>query len=146
MIIKFKKLHYNAVIPKKSTEGAAGYDLYSCPKDNGAIIIPTGEAVLVPTGIAAEIPAGHFLMVCSRSGMALNQSVFVLNSPGIIDSDFRGEIGVILCNAGKHAFYVNPGDRVAQMIIASEPTASIKVVKELTETARGVGGFGSTGK
>ena len=147
MILKFKKLRGNAILPKKQTEGAAGFDLYYCPeKDEELTLYAGGTSKLVPTGIAAEVPSGYFLMVCSRSGMALNHSVSVHNSPGICDCDYRGEIGVILYNAGKYDYHIKPGDRIAQLIVAQCPTVSVKITDELSKTERGEGGFGSTGK
>lgn len=132
----------NCAPPEQASEYAAGSDLRA--KD--AEVIKPGETKLIKTGIKAAIPNGYMGMVCSRSGLALKNSVFVLNAPGIVDSDYRGEWGVILHNAGKEDFYVNVGDRVAQMIIVQTPRVHYTKVETLDETARGEGGFGSTGK
>ena len=155
MKVKFKKLRENAIIPKRATEGSSGFDLCYAP-DNAEGFLPTemrgdrltiycGGSVVVGTGIAAEIPVGYELQVRSRSGLAAKNGVFVLNSPGTVDSDYRGEIKVILHNAGPHHFHIDPGDRIAQLVPAQLPTVVVEVVDELTETQRGAGGFGSTG-
>ena len=156
MKIKFKKLRDNAAIPKRATEGSSGFDLYYAPDNNKKLQLPTemrdnkltiyaGSSAVVETGIAAEVPVGYELQVRSRSGLAAKNGVFVLNSPGTVDSDYRGEIKVILHNAGKHHFHIRPGDRIAQLVPMQLPTAIVEVVEELSDTERGDGGFGSTG-
>lgn len=124
-----------------ATAGSAGLDLYA--RESSAI--GPGGRVLVPCGIRAAIPQGYCGMVCSRSGMALRWGVVVLNAPGIIDSDYRGEIGAILQNAGAEVFHVKPGDRVAQLLIVPIAMMEIGIVEGLDSTDRGTGGFGSTG-
>lgn len=132
----------NCSAPEQATKYAAGADLRAKEAD----VIKPGETKLIKTGIKSAIPTGYMGMVCSRSGLALKNSVFVINSPGIVDSDFRGEWGVILHNAGKEDFYVNVGDRIAQMIIVATPQVIYHQVESLDQTERGEGGFGSTGK
>lgn len=145
MILKFKKLHENSIIPKKQTEDAAGFDLCYCPENGEDLVLKANSSALVPTGIAAEVPQGYYLAVCSRSGLALKNNVFVLNAPGVCDSGYRGEIGVILFNMGKEDFTIKAGNRIAQLLVCGEPTVSVKIAKKLCDTARGTGGFGSTG-
>ena len=146
MKLNFKKLVNHAVIPQFATIGSAGLDLCATePYSIGA-----GQRVLCKTGLAVEIPSGLVGMVCSRSGLAFKNGVFVLNAPGIIDSDYRGELGVILQNSGDTEFLVSVGDRIAQLVIApvldhSVASFSINEVLDVTDTTRGTGGFGSTG-
>ena len=128
--------------PERATEGSAGFDLFSAH----TYVIPKGGRELVKTGVAVEIPRGHVGFICSRSGIALKNGVFVLNAPGVIDRDYRGELGVILANMGTEPFYVKPGDRIAQLVICSATTEILNVVESLDTTARGAGGFGSTGQ
>lgn len=132
----------NAVVPKIATNGSAGADL--CALDD-AIIYP-GETKLVKTGINISIPLGYAGFVCSRSGLALKSKVFVLNAPGIIDSDYTGEVGVILHNIGDDRFVVKMGDRIAQLLIVKCEHFLFNEVAELKKTNRGEGGFGSTGQ
>jgi len=131
-------------LPEYKTAQSAGADLRaSCDLD-----IEPGEAALVGTGVFLEIPDGYEAQVRSRSGLALKNSVFVLNSPGTIDSDYRGEVGVILFNAGRETFKVSKGDRIAQLVVAPVVRANFvsrSSLKELSVTDRGSGGFGSTG-
>ena len=124
-----------------ATPGAAGLDLYA----RESASIGAGGRALVPCGIKAEIPPGYCGMVCSRSGLALKHGVFVLNAPGIIDSDYRGEIGAILQNAGSDVFAVMPGDRIAQLLIVPIAMMEVRIVESLSSTERGAHGFGSTG-
>lgn len=145
MILKIKKINPEATIPKYATSGASGLDLMSVEKYN----IFAGEKQLVKTGIALEIPEGYVGHVCSRSGLALKSGVFVLNAPGIIDPDYKGdtdEIGVILFNTGSDfkEFIVEKGDRIAQLVIVPAPKFEIYEVESLNNNSRG--GFGSTGK
>lgn len=132
-------------LPEYKTSGAAGMDLYA-NIDNGAEVhLHPGNHMLIPTGIKIELPEGLKADVNSRSGLAYKNGVFVLNSPGIVDSDFRGEIGVILMNLGKETFVIKRGDRIAQLIITKYERAELIEVDTLEETERGNGGFGSTG-
>lgn len=130
-------------LPRRASAGAAGYDL--CAAVAEAVEIAPGARALVPTGFAMALPAGFEAQIRPRSGLALKHGVSVLNSPGTIDADYRGEIGVILVNHGTAPFRVNRGDRIAQMVIARFATAAFAEVGELPETARSAGGFGSTG-
>lgn len=125
------------------TEHAAGMDIVAAVKEK--VILKPGETKLIPTGLKIAVPNGYEAQVRPRSGLALKKNIGVLNSPGTIDSDYRGEVGIILTNFGKEDFEVNRGDRIAQMVIA--PVIQVKIVEvaELDETTRGAGGFGSTG-
>lgn len=142
-LVRFKKLHADAVVPKYATAGAAGMDLVACndepiPLDLGA------EAVLIPTGLAIELPEGFEAQIRPRSGLSL-KGVSVANAPGTVDEDYRGEVKVIMRNHG-HRMVIHKGDRIAQMVIARVVQAQVEEAIELTETKRGTGGFGSTGK
>jgi dUTP pyrophosphatase len=127
----------------KSTENAAGYDLRAAH----AIMIPPGQSRLVGTGIKGALPSGKAMLVLSRSGLALKKGVFVLNAPGLVDPDYRGEVGVILMNMGEYAFYVEEGDKIAQALFVDyhDPEQVLVAEEALDKTARGEGGFGSTG-
>ena len=138
--IKIKKIHPNAIIPKYANEGDAGMDLSSV--DN--IVIQPGEIALVPTGLKLELPSSYELQIRPRSGLALNKGITIPNSPGTIDSGYRGELKVILINHGKENFHINPGDKIAQAVLNKIETAEIEEVNELNNTSRGEGGFGST--
>lgn len=130
-------------LPRYETEHAAGLDLAACvPAD---ITVAPGKRALVPTGFAIALPAGFEAQVRPRSGLAAKHGVTVLNSPGTIDADYRGEIGVILVNHGDVAFTVSRGMRIAQLVVAPVAQATLTEVSELPATARGAGGFGSTG-
>lgn len=132
-----------AVIPEYKTAGAAGADL--CALLDSPLTIPAGKFAMVPTGLFFEIPEGYEVQVRPRSGLAAKNGVTVLNTPGTIDSDYRGEIKVILINLGTSDFTINSGDRIAQMIVAPVTQAQFEITKNLSETERGAGGFGSTG-
>ena len=132
-----------AVIPEYKTAGAAGADL--CALLNEPLTIPAGKFAMVPTGLFFEIPEGYEVQVRPRSGLAAKNGVTVLNTPGTIDSDYRGEIKVILINLGESDFTINSGDRIAQMIVAPVTQANFSITDSLSETERGAGGFGSTG-
>ena len=132
-----------AVIPEYKTAGAAGADL--CALLDSPLTIPAGRSAMVPTGLFFEIPEGYEIQVRPRSGLAAKNGVTVLNTPGTIDSDYRGEIKVILINLGAQDFTINSGDRIAQMVIAPVIQAAFTLSESLSETARGSGGFGSTG-
>lgn len=141
--IKFKKLHPDAIIPCYAHEGDAGMDLFSI-NDH---IIELLSYKLIPTGLACEFPAGTEGQIRSKSGIALKNGVFVLNSPGTIDENYRGEIGVILYNLNtKEPFVIKKGQKIAQMVIANVEYVNIVETSEMsTNTNRGSGGFGSTG-
>ena len=130
-------------LPQYQTAGSAGMDLIAAVDDE--MVINHGEVQLIPTGIAIAMPLGFEAQIRSRSGLAFKNHVTVLNSPGTIDSDYRGEIKVIMMNFGKEPFVVKRGMRIAQMVIAKHETANIKIVDELPESVRNEGGFGSTG-
>lgn len=141
MHLKFKKLDENAVAPSYASEGDAGLDLRALE----ATVIAPGERQLVKTGIAVELREGTVGLVCSRSGLAYKHGVFVLNAPGIIDSGYRGDVGVILQNSGSEDFEIEAGDRIAQLVIQEFVTVKLVEVDDVTESVRGEGGFGSTG-
>ena len=130
-------------LPCYATEGAAGMDLLAAVMSS--VVIPPGGRMLVPTGLRIAIPAGYELQVRPRSGLALKNGVVLPNSPGTIDEDYRGEVGVIVLNAGDAPFTVERGMRIAQAVVAPVVRAAWREVAELPETARGSGGFGSTG-
>lgn len=130
-------------LPAYATEQSAGMDL--CAAIDAPMTLTPGGRALVPTGLAIALPAGFEAQVRPRSGLALKNGVTVLNSPGTVDADYRGEIKIILANLGTEAFTIERGMRIAQMVIARHSTAAWEVVAELDETARGAGGFGSTG-
>jgi dUTP pyrophosphatase len=143
--IKIARLRKNALpLPAYQSEHAAGIDLMA---DIGASTdIAPGERRAVPTGIAIEIPAGYEGQVRPRSGRALKEGLTLINSPGTIDSDYRGEVKVLLVNLGRQPITIEPGDRIAQLIIAPVIRADIVEVDELAPTSRGPGGFGHTGR
>jgi len=130
-------------LPAYATQASAGADLLAAVEQ--AIELAPGARAMVPTGLAIALPAGYEAQVRPRSGLAAKHGVTVLNSPGTIDADYRGEVGVILINHGDQAFTIERGMRIAQMIIAPVSTAAWHEVADLDETARGAGGFGSTG-
>jgi dUTP pyrophosphatase len=145
MKLQIKQLP-NAVgldLPFYATEQSAGMDLLSANHED--ITIGAGETKLIPTGLAIALPQGYEAQIRPRSGLALKNSLSVLNTPGTVDADYRGEIGVILINHGKQDYVVERGARIAQMIINQYEHVEIQQVSELPESARGEGGFGSTG-
>lgn len=131
-------------LPEYKTELSAGMDLRADLEE--PVILKPLERKLIPTGLFLEIPAGYEAQVRPRSGMVLKHGLTCLNSPGTIDADYRGEVGVILANLSNEEFMVNDGERIAQLVIARHETAEWAEVEELAETERGAGGFGSTGK
>jgi dUTP pyrophosphatase len=130
-------------MPKYMTEGSVGMDLYAAVKEN--IIIKPGEIVLIPTGLAMKIPSGYEGQIRPRSGLALKNGITVLNTPGTIDNDYRGEIKIILINYGKDEFTVKRGDRIAQIVFCPVVKANLEIVSNLDVTERGGEGFGHTG-
>ena len=144
-ILKIKKLENSQGLnlPKYETSGSAGMDLLAGIEEN--IIIKSHESKLIKTGIAIALEKGYEAQIRPRSGLALKNSITVLNTPGTIDCDYRGEICVILINHGKEDFIVSKGMRIAQMVISKYEQAEIVEVSDLDETLRGKGGFGSTG-
>jgi dUTP pyrophosphatase len=142
--LKIKRVGNSASpLPRYMTSHAAGMDLFAS-LDSNLTLLP-GERALVPTGLAFAIPEGYEAQVRPRSGLALNHGITLVNSPGTIDSDYRGEICVIIINHGKEPFTVKNGDRIAQMIFAKFARAVLQEVSELDETVRNNGGFGHTG-
>src|SRR6056297_3173110 len=132
-------------LPRYESAGAAGADLRANFPDRGTVHLAAGERVLVPTGLRLAIPAGYEVQLRPRSGLALKHGITLPNSPGTIDSDYRGPLGVIVMNAGQEPFHIAHGDRVAQMVLAPVVQAEFELNETLTGTARGPGGFGSTG-
>ena len=141
-IVKIQ-LKHGAKVPVFSSTQAAGADICACLDSD--FILKAGEFALIPTGITMELPQGYEAQVRPRSGLAAKYGITVLNSPGTVDSDFRGEIKVILINHSDKDFIIHNNDRIAQMVIAKHETPSFSVVTELNTTDRGAGGFGSTG-
>lgn len=133
-------------LPAYQTAEAAGLDLMAAVPDSEPMTLAPGQYALVPTGLAIALPAGHEAQVRPRSGLAAKHGVTVLNSPGTIDADYRGEIKVILINHGAAPFVVKRGERIAQMVIAPVVQAALVPVATLSATDRGAGGFGSTGR
>ena len=142
--LQILRLNDNARMPEYATELAAGMDLRACTES--AVVLGPGEMAVIPTGISIALPKGYEAQVRSRSGLAAKYGVAVLNSPGTIDADYRGEIKVILLNHHRlNGFSIFPGDRVAQLVVAQVATVVPVEVKELDATVRGQGGLGSTG-
>ena len=132
-------------LPAYATSGAAGADLRANLPDRGELVLAPGARALVPTGLRLAIPEGWEVQIRPRSGLALKHGITLPNSPGTIDSDYRGPLGVIVMNAGEAPFTIAHGDRIAQMVAAPVVQAGFDLVETLPETARGAGGFGSTG-
>lgn len=143
--VNIVKLRDDAILPKYAQIGDAGADLF-LPKQEEAKIIKPGERVLIKTGLAIELPVGFEAQVRSKSGLAINRGIFVLNSPGTVDEQYRGEIGIIIYNSDASPMTFNGGDKLAQLVIKPAYTADFNEVNNLTTTARGTGGFGSTGR
>ncbi|MDI6804298.1 MAG: dUTP diphosphatase [Bacteroidota bacterium] len=146
MKIPIKKVELNGEkvsLPNYATPGSAGMDLCASLKNN--VILKPNDSHLIPTGLKIELPEGYEAQVRPRSGLAINHNIIVLNSPGTIDSDYRGEIKVILKNLGAKDFVVKNGDRIAQLVIASYVRIEWDEVEQINETERGNGGFGHTG-
>jgi len=144
--LKFKRLSSlfdDLELPHYATEGSAGMDIRAAVLDE--IILMPGKVYLIPTNLSVEIPAGYEIQVRPRSGLAAKHSIGILNSPGTIDSDYRGEIKIIMMNFGEENFIIKRGERVAQLVISKIYQANISEVKELNNSKRGKGGFGHTG-
>lgn len=146
MKVAFARLHPRASLPRRMSAEAAGLDLFACVEQE--LLLPPGERRLVPTGVQLQLPPGYEGQVRPRSGLALRHGVTVLNAPGTIDADYRGEIGVVLVNLGDQPFVVQHGDRIAQLVIApvtmAEPV-EVEPTDPDTGSGRGAGGYGSTG-
>lgn len=146
VVVQLRRLRESARIPAYQTPGASGLDLCAAMEDGQPVVLPPLGRALVPTGLSTAIPLGYEGQVRPRSGWALKHGITVLNSPGTIDADYRGEIKVLLINLGQEAVTVQPGDRIAQLVIARVEQAVLREVEVLDETARGEGGFGHTGR
>lgn len=136
-------------LPGYETAGAAGADLranFDPARRTEGVVLQPGERCLVPTGLKLEIPMGYEVQIRPRSGLALKHGITLPNSPGTIDSDYRGPLGVIVLNAGAEPFHIQHGDRIAQMVVAPVVQADFAMADTLSETERGAGGFGSTGR
>ena len=143
--VKVKRLNDNAVLPKRATEGSAGADLYACI--NEPVTIAPGQLVKIPTGIAIELESNELAaFLFARSGLGVKHGITLSNSVGVVDSDYRGEVCVGLCNVSSEPYTIQPNERIAQMVIMPVACAGFIEVSELGDTSRGAGGFGSTGK
>jgi dUTP pyrophosphatase len=132
-------------LPAYETSGAAGMDLRAAVEDEAPVVLRPGSRAMVPTGLCIAVPAGFEVQVRPRSGLAAKAGITCLNSPGTVDSDYRGELKVILINLGAEDFIIRRGERIAQMVVAPVVQAAWQQVDSLDETTRGAGGFGSTG-
>ncbi len=144
--VRIVKVEPDAQLPAYMSGGAAGLDLFAWLPERGRRTLQPGERLLVGTGVAIALPAGHEAQVRPRSGLALKHGVTVLNSPGTIDCDYRGEVRVLLVNHGEAPFVLQAGERIAQLVIAPVVRAALVEVESLDETDRGAGGYGSTGR
>lgn len=143
--LKIKKMRENAVVPKRATEGSAGMDLYACIES--AVTVQPHECVKIPTGIAVALPSAQYgAFIFARSGLSINHGLAPANCVGVVDSDYRGEVIVGLVNQFNEPYTVEPGERVAQMVIMPVSLMPAEECDRLDETERGAGGFGSTGK
>ncbi|APB71421.1 dUTP diphosphatase [Paenibacillus polymyxa] len=131
-------------LPRKMSELASGFDLYAAVQEN--LVLEPGKRCLVPTGFAIAMPAGLEAQIRPRSGLALKHGITCLNTPGTIDADYRGEIKVLLINLGEESFTITRNERIAQMVFQVIPEVELKQVDQLSETVRGAGGFGHTGR
>ncbi len=142
--LKIKKVHENAVIPHRATEGSAGLDLCACMDE--PLTLAGGETALIPTGLAIALPSAQYgAFVFARSGLSIKHGIGLLNSVGVIDSDYRGEIKVGVINQIKEPYTVQPGERIAQLVVMPVSVMPVEEAADLDETERGAGGFGSTG-
>ncbi|MDR2074364.1 MAG: dUTP diphosphatase [Oscillospiraceae bacterium] len=143
--LNFVKVRENAIVPKKATEGSAGWDLHACL--DREITLEHGDLVKVPCGIAIELPKGFAAFIFARSGLGIKHGIIPSNAVGVIDSDYRGEIQVGLCRIGKGEPYkISAGDRIAQMVVIKVSNFSLKECEILNQTERGTSGFGASGK
>lgn len=143
MELKIKKVKENAKIPTRGSDGAAGFDLYACIDE--PLTLNKGDTALIPTGIAIAVPDGYAAFIHSRSGLSIKKGICLLNSVGVVDSDYRGEVCVGVIKATNEPYTIEPGERIAQMVIQPVEIPELIEVDELDETDRGAGGFGSTG-
>ncbi|UCH66404.1 MAG: dUTP diphosphatase [Ignavibacterium sp.] len=147
VLIKFKRVSKkfdDIPLPSYSTEGSSGMDIRAALKKT--LLLKPKEIELIPTNLTVEIPIGFEIQVRPRSGLAATHGIGILNSPGTIDADYRGEIKIIIINLGKDDFTIQPGDRIAQLVVSKIYRANLKEVEELNMSGRGEGGFGHTGK
>lgn len=142
-VLKIQRLSHNVNVPEYKTEGAAGMDL--CAAISESVILKPLERKLIPTGLKIELEQGYEAQIRPRSGLSIKHGVTLINCVGTIDEDYRGEVCIPLVNLSNETYVIQPGERVAQMIISKYEQAKIEVVTELSETVRGAGGFGSTG-
>ena len=147
-MLRIRRLDHSAGLPLPAyeTSGSAGMDLRAAVPETDPVTLAPGARGLIPTGLMIALEPGWEAQVRPRSGLALKHGITCLNSPGTIDSDYRGEVGVILVNLGQEPFVIRRGERIAQLVIAQHAQAVVIEVKTLDETARGAGGFGSTGR
>jgi dUTP pyrophosphatase len=148
IIVQVRPLpHFEGLqLPAYETSGSAGMDVRAAVPEDGPLVLKPGERAMVPTGLSVAIPEGFEIQVRPRSGLAAKHGLTCLNTPGTIDSDYRGEIKVILINLGQEAFTIQRGERIAQLVLAPVTRLAWREVEALDETARGAGGFGSTGR
>ncbi len=144
--VAIQPLFSDVTIPSYQTEEAAGADVHAYFPERGAVTIEPLQRVAIPTGFSMAMPVGYEAQLRPRSGMAIKHGITLINSPGTIDSDYRGEVKILLVNLSDASVVIHHGDRIAQMVIAPVVTGSFEVVTELDNTERGSGGFGSTGK
>lgn len=146
-VVRFRRLDGNPdlPIPNYATAGAAGFDLRAAVAADAPAVLAAGERMLVPIGFACAVPHGYEMQVRPRSGLAVKYGIGIVNSPGTVDSDYRGPLLVCLINLGTEPFTINRGDRIAQAVVAPAPQLTLTEVDELDGTTRGEGGFGSTG-
>jgi len=143
-VVKFRRLRDSAQLPKYMSEGAAGLDLAASLESVDQVVIEPGARTLIGSGLALELPRGYEAQVRPRSGLALKHGVTVLNSPGTVDEDYRGEVKVLLINHGSEPFTIKNGERIAQLVIA--PVSRVELIEsDLNDTRRGAGGYGHTG-
>jgi dUTP pyrophosphatase len=143
-ITRLSKVTLDVPLPSYATEGSAGMDV--CAAVEGETVLKPGTTSLIPTGFAIALPAGYEAQIRPRSGLAIKHEIGIMNSPGTIDSDYRGEVGIVLTNHGTKDFVVRRGDRIAQMVIARYARVEWSETGSLDETGRGTGGFGHTGR
>lgn len=143
-MLKVKKLKENAILPKRATEGSAGADLYACIEN--PVTLKSGEHTVIPTGIAIAVEKGYAALIYARSGLAIKHGIGLLNAVGVVDSDYRGEVCVGIINQFSEEYTIEPGERIAQLVITPVITEEIVECESLDTTIRGEGGFGSTGK
>lgn len=143
MKIHVTKLNKNAILPEYQTSGAAAADVHACLDE--PVTLASMERRIIPTGLAVAIPEGYEVQIRARSGLSIKHGIAMVNGVGTIDSDYRGEVGVLVINLGQEPFVIEPGMRIAQMVLSKYEQISWQQVDTLNETARGGGGFGSTG-